>query len=38
MKSGSLAGAIMPSLMTASDLRNMLMTDPDLAGLPSLVN
>lgn len=37
--SGSLAGAILPSLMTASDLANMLLTDRDVRrALPRLLN
>lgn len=37
--SGSLAGAILPSLLTANDLANMLMTDPDVRrALPKLLN
>lgn len=37
--SGTLAGAILPSLMTASDLADMLITDPSVRrALPRLLN
>ena len=37
--SGTLAGSILPSLMTASDLADMLVTDPGVRGaLPRLLN
>ncbi len=37
--SGSLAGSILPSLMTASDLADMLLTDPGVRrALPRLLN
>lgn len=37
--SGSLAGAILPSLLTGNDLSNMLMTDPEVRRvLPKLLN
>ena len=37
--SGTLAGAILPSLMTASDLADMLITDPGIRrALPRLLN
>jgi hypothetical protein len=37
--SGTLAGAILPSLMTASDLADMLLTDPHVRrALPKLLN
>jgi hypothetical protein len=37
--SGSLAGAILPSLLNANDLANMLLTDADvLRALPKLLN
>ncbi len=37
--SGSLAGAILPSLLTANDLANMLLTDRDVRrALPRLLN
>ena len=37
--SGSLAGAILPSLLTGNDLANMLMTDPEVRrALPRLLN
>lgn len=37
--SGTLAGAILPSLMTASDLADMLITDPSVRrALPKLLN
>ena len=39
VRSGTLAGAILPSLMTASDLADMLITDPSVRrALPRLLN
>ena len=39
VESGSLAGAILPSLLTANDLANMLMTDREVRrALPKLLN